>query len=221
MKRAWLFIFSTVIALSIAIYSKRSPEILVKNSGPAWKTFVKNADLEVSTYKTTQKELEAARVALPKREIAQADKEEAPKNQDTPPKDNHFLMRENRVLIGDIQKNNYQDPDVELEMLNKINPDWKDILGHELLRFQDEDTKVLIKEEFPIIQIKNGKGFYSEQVIITYVLKDGSVNSFRALIDSDTGSITDTWDRTIHERFKKEGAGLSLPTENNSGIIAR
>ncbi|MBC7538197.1 MAG: hypothetical protein H7281_05210 [Bacteriovorax sp.] len=227
MKKILLFIFSTFIALSIAIYSKRSSEVFASKSNPTWKTFVKNSNLEVSGHKTTQKELEAARVPTPKRAIAEENNQFANderisfEQQAKIIKDNHFLIREERVLIGDIQKRNYQDEDVPLEMLNKINPNWKDILGHELLRFQDDDTKVMIKEEFSIIQIQNGKGRYVEQVIVTYVLKDGAINSYRALVDSETGSVTDTWDKTISENYKRERANLSLPSENNSGIITR
>jgi hypothetical protein len=227
MKKIWLFICSTFIAISIAIYSKNSPESLASKSNPTWKTFVKNSNLEISGHKTTQKELEAARVPSPKREIAQVNNQNV--NDDRISfdqqakiiKDNHFLLREDRVLIGDIQKRNYQDEDVPLEMLNKINSNWKEILGHELLRFQKDDTKLMIKEEFSIIQIQNGKGRYVEQVIATYVLKDGTIDSYRALIDSETGAVIDTWDKTIYENYKKVKANLSLPSENNSGIIAR
>lgn len=227
MKKFWLFIFSTFIALSIAIYSKKSPGVFVNKSIPTWKTFAKNANLEISGYKTTQIEMVAARVVGPKREIAEeniqfeANERLSFEQQAKIIRDNHFLIREDRILIGDIQKRNYQDADVALDIQNKINPNWKEILGHELLRFQRDDTKVMLKEEFSIIQIQNGKGLYVEQIIVTYVLKDGTINSFRALVDSETGAILDTWDKTVHENNRRERAGLSLPLENNSGIKAR
>ena len=228
MKKIWLFIFSTFIALSIAIYSKKTPETYANKSNPIWKTFVKNSKLEVSGYKTTQKELDTARVPTLKREIAAEQGSTAPSDEEISAEhkakiiaDNHFLLREERVLIGDIQKRNYQDEDTLLEMTNKINPNWKDILGHELIRFQTEDTKVMIKEEFPIIQISNEKGRYVNQVIVTYIEKDGMTNSYRALVDSETGSVIETWDKTIHENLKKQRVNLSLPSENNSGIIVK
>ncbi|MDD4975065.1 MAG: hypothetical protein PHY93_11975 [Bacteriovorax sp.] len=226
MKKTWLFIFSTFVAISIAIYSKNLPLGLANKSNATWKTFVKNSNLEISGHKTTKKELEAARVPSPKREIAQESNQNANDERNFEQqakilKDNHFLLREERVLIGDIQKRNYQDEEVPLELLNKINPNWKEILGHELLRFQNDDTKLMIKEEFSIIQIQNGKGRYVEQVIATYILKDGTIDSYRALIDSETGSVIETWDKTIYENYKKVKANLSLPSENNSGIIAR
>lgn len=227
MKKIWPFLFSVFIALTITIYNKRFAPVLSHNISPSWKTFVKNSNLQISGYNTTIKELEEARVPSLKREIAQENNQlpyvdgESILRQAKIIRDNHFLLREDRVLIGDIQKKNYSDEDVPLSMINKINPNWKDVLGHELIRFQHNDTKVMIKEEFSIIQIQNEKGRYAEQVVVTYVLKNGATNSFRALVDSETGSILETWDKTIHEDYKKEKANLSLPSENNSGIIVR
>lgn len=229
MKKTWPFIFSISIALSIAIYTKRSPLVYANKANPAWKTYLKNSKMEISAYKTTEKELEVARVPAAKSEappIAESerltnDERRNFEEQEKIIRDHHFLLREERVLIGDIQKKNYQDENVPLEMVNIQNANWKDILGHELLRFQKTDTKVMIKEEFSIIQIQNGKGRYVEQVIVSYVLKEGGINSYRALIDSETASIVDTWDKTIHENYKKQRAILSLPSENNSGIIVR
>ena len=70
MKKFWTFLFSTLIALSIAFYSKRSSELIAHKSNPTWKTFVKNTNLDVVGYKTTQKELKAARIPAPRREVA-------------------------------------------------------------------------------------------------------------------------------------------------------
>ena len=233
MKKTWLFLFSSFIALSIAIYSQKSAYNLANNKNSDWKTFVKKSKLEVIAHNTTKNEFEVAHIHSPKRTIAQDNiqKAEPAENGDENHnsflqqakliKDNHFLIREDRVLIGDIHKNNYQDENVELPMSNKINQHWKDILGHELLRFQNDDEKVMIKEEYSIIQIQNGNGRYAEQVIVTYVLKDGTINSYHALVDSETAAIIDTWDKTIHENFKFQRANLSLPSENNSGIKAR
>ncbi len=223
MKRIWLFTFSTLIAFAIAFYSKKSPSLYSYHSKPTWKTFVKKSAIEISVHKTTSGELEAARISEVKREIAQE------KNQaDNSPKENSepktfknpdYLYREDRVLIGDIQKNNYQDEQVELEMINRPNQNWKDILGNDLIRFHDQDTKVMVKEEFPVIKIQNGKGQYLEQVIVTYLFTNGNYSSYRALIDSESGLVLETWDKTIHENYRSKRAGISLPFDN--GIKAR
>ena len=232
MKKFWLFAISTFVAFAIAIYSKRLPSTYTYNKGKAaWKTFEKNSNKEITAHQATDSELSKAHIATPKRAIAQAGEQDKSDSDDQrysfdkqweSARGNNFLMRENRVLIGDVQKRNYEDEDVELPMTNKPNPNWKDILGNELLRFQATDTKVMVKEEFPVIKIQNSEGQYLEQVIITYVSKNGDQNSFRALVNSETGLVVETWDRSIQEKVKPERADLgSLPFEKHSGIITR
>ncbi len=218
MKKISLFLFSTLLATAIAVYSKKIPPVSVSGKA-AWNTFEKKNQKEITSHKTSSKEMEAARIPIPKRELAQIKE----KNIGRPdlPKDRVYQLRENRLLLGDIQRADYQDEDTELEMVNKINPDWKIILGNDLLRFQEAQTKVLIKEEIPVIKIQNGKGQYLEQVVVTYLFKNGNVSSFHAMVDSETGFVTDTWDRTIHEKSKPQRAEITLPLVNNSGIKAR
>lgn len=221
MKKTWLFIFSTIIACAIAFYSKKSPDNYAYSSKPVWKTFEKNAENEIAVHKTTAGELAAAKIINPARSIAQQ-KEQDENDHGAPAKNMSYLYRNERVLIGDIQKKNYQDDDVELEMINRPNQHWKDILGNNLIRFQNEETKVMVKEELPVIKIQNGRGRYLEQVVISYLFKNGNLSSYRALVDSETGTILETWDKMVNEKIPNEKrASLSLPLENESGIIAR
>jgi hypothetical protein len=222
-KKFSLFICSSVIAVGIAYYSKRNPIAVVSQKRSDWKTFEKKSNKEVVGHTTTSTELFSARISPnPQRSIAQEKSDhvgfDAKKDL---PKDRAYQLREDRILLGDIDKNDYQDEKTELEMINKVSSDWKETLGNDLLRFQREDTKVLIKEEFPIIRVQNGKGQYVEQVIVTYVFKNGNLSSFRALVDSDTGFVIDTWDKMLNEKVNSDGAGITLPEVNNSGIIAR
>lgn len=223
MKKIWLFTISSLIALSIAYYSKNSPNGYAQLPAPVWKTFEKKSNKKIVAYKTTPNELAAARISEVRRDIAQEKNQNSDSDQTnlSDPRSNHYLYREERVLIGDIQKNDYQDEKVQLEMLNKISSDWKEILGNDLIRFQSEFTKVMIKEELPVIKIQNGKGQYLEQVIVTYIFQNGNISSYRALVDSESGSILETWDKSVHEKSFQKRAGLSLPSVNNSGIITR
>jgi hypothetical protein len=227
MKKTWLFSFSLFIATLVAFYSKTITQQLALNrdSKHSWKTFEKTSDLKVKTHNTTNDELNKARIPIIKREISQQ------KDQSNAPDINSplehslqkstFLYRENRVLVGDIQKNDYQNEQIELEMINKPNLKWKDILGNELIRFQNNDTKVMIKEEFSVIKISNSKGQYLEQVVITFLFKDGNLNSFRALIDSESGAVLETWDKTIHEKVLRKRTTFGIPLEDESGIVVR
>lgn len=217
MKKLSLFFFSSLIAVGIAFYSKKNLSALSYQK-QSWKTFEKKTAREIAAHSTTGMELEQARIPVAKREIASASGQS---DRLMLPKDRTYPVREGRLLIGDLNKGDYQNEEAELEMVNKINPDWKNILGNDLLRFQEEETKVMIKEEFPVIKIQNGKGQYLEQVLVTYIFKNGNYSSYRALVDSDSGVVTETWDRTVHEKVKTERAEITLPEVNNSGIIAK
>lgn len=209
--------------MGIAYYSKKSPSTYAIKK-PNWKTFEKKSGKEIIAHQTTPAELQEARIPVPKRSIAQEKNQTErlifDKDKDLP-KDRVYQLREDRILIGDINKRDYQDEQVDLEMVNRFNPDWKEVLGNDLLRFQQNDTKVMIKEEYPMIKIQNGKGQYLEQVVVSYLFKNGNFSSFHALVDSDTGFVVETWDKTVNEKARPERAGLTLPEYNNSGIIAR
>ncbi|MBP9682545.1 MAG: hypothetical protein KBD76_14150 [Bacteriovorax sp.] len=218
MKRFKLLLFSITIALGIAFYSKRSSENYSQNLAQ-WKTFVKKSPKKITQYQSTETELMKARIPSPRRSIAS--NKPAAKNFKML-KDLHYQFREGRVLFGDnADSKNYQDEQTPLEMINKVDPKWDEILGTDLLRLHQDDTKVMVKSEYPLIKIQNGKGLYIEQVIITYLFADGHSSSFHALVDSETGFVLETWNRTVNENVHKKGAGIPLPEINNSGIIGK
>lgn len=217
MKKTWLFTFSILMAMAITFYIKR-PGSLSEGSKIGWKTYEKKKDKSITAHKSTTHELEAARVST-KREIAQVNDEDSGEGNLRAPASSRFLYRENRVLTGEIQKKNYTDLNTELVMSNKLNPNWKEILGHDLIRFHENEAKVMIKEEFPVIKVQDGKGTYCEQVIITYLSNNKIASSYRALIDSETGLILETWDKTVHENNERVPTSFTLP-ENDSGITS-
>ena len=227
MKKKSLFIFSIFTAFLISFYYKKTGFINTGLVNQSWKTYEKNANQQVSFHKTTTEEFVQARIPLLKREISQQRDQEDSAKQVSFEKSFHanknadFLYRDDRVLIGDNEKINYQDQQVQLEMINRPNQKWKDILGNQLIRFQNAETKVMIKEEQTVIKVQNNKGQYLEQVMITYLFKNGTLNSFRALVDSETGSVLETWDKTIQENAHQKSAELTIPLQNESGIITR
>lgn len=209
MKKYNLFFMSLLLASLIAYFThpqmKKIPNHVTNQSENKWKTFEKKSASRIEAHPTTETELAKGNIT---RKIASVDK----------PQENLFYLREDRILTGEnLEK--YKDESVELPMLNKINTDWKEALGSELLQFQKDDTKIIVKDEQHIIKIKDNQGLYLEKVIITYFLKNGDQNSFHALVDSETGSIVDTWDRTIHEKLFKHSQRLE-PT-GTSNIIGR
>lgn len=213
MKKAILFILSITIAFGITIYTKNENSKNMVHVKAQWKTFVKINKSDIDSHGSTPEEFLAAKIPTPssvktQRTIANVNPYQG------------FLVRKNRIMMGELDKN-YEDDNTELQMANSINPDWKEIMGNELMRFQPADTKLMVKEEVPVIKIVNGIGRYLEQVTITYLNKDGNRSSFKALVDSETGAVIETWDRTINEQIKRKRGGLFLPSTNDSGIITR
>lgn len=202
------------VAFGITFYIKNKNYSVGSNKSPEWKTFVKKGGSKVASHATTANEFEEAKITNNKNVNGRAPSSIKPTN---PYKG--FMVRKNRILTGEIDQK-YEDESTELTMTNNLNPGWKETMGNDLMRFQPEDTKLLVKEELPVIQIVDGKGRYLEQVIITYLTKDGGRSSFKALVDSDTGSIVETWDRTISEK-RARTSGMTMPTINDSGIITR
>ena len=203
MKKNFLLIFSFFIAIVILSIVKYQNQALIISKSESYKTFIKKQNRSIASYETTKDEFKDA-VLNTETEDKAADIN--PKEQ----KDNlsKYKTRNNRVLVGD-DLDNYTHSSKELEMLNTPNKDWKNLLGQDLLRFQKEDTKVIIKEELPVIKIIDGKGIYLEQVMISYLKKNGDKNYYRALVDSETGMVTETWDRTIHEKKRRKRDDLS------------
>jgi hypothetical protein len=213
MKKTLLFIFSITVALGIDYYTKQQNYSVAIGLVPKWKTFVKQRGRVIAGHATTSNELEEAQI-----EVTKNNGRSPSSIKDNPFKG--FMIRQNRILMGELDMK-YEDDNTELNMINKLNPNWKEIMGNDLMRFQSDKTKLLVKEELPVIKIQDGIGRYLEQVVITYLNKDGDRNSFKALVDSDTGVIVETWDRTIQEKLLRNSPRMDFPTTNESGIIAR
>ena len=211
MKKTSLFFISLIVAVIIA-YNKPHPTRInrIVASQKTWNTFEKKAGDKIVQYITPSAELEKHHLD------SNMDRKIASINPST--QSSIFSLREDRVLIGeDFEK--YRDESIDLSMQNSVNPNWKELLGKDLLRFQKEDTKIIIKDELSLIKVKDSQGLYLEQVIITYLLKDGTQNSFHALVNSETGFVIDTWDRTIHEQYQK--AHLKLVPSGTSNIMGK
>ncbi|MEK6623951.1 MAG: hypothetical protein AABY86_03225 [Bdellovibrionota bacterium] len=109
------------------------------------------------------------------------------------------IKRQDRLLRGqDLER--FSNENIFLPMLNTPVPDWKEKLGHELLRFQPEGVKIALAHEQSFISISGGKGRYLELVVVNYINPVNGNTAFRAFADSQTGQLIDTWDQTHSER---------------------
>lgn len=214
MKKTFLFLLSISVAFGITLFIKkeRATNNVVKTE--EWKTFIKKDNDVITTHATTAEEFHAAKIAAP---VA---KPSARGPSSIKPMQG-FMVRQGRILMGELDAK-YEDDSTPLKLTNKINPKWKDIVGAELMKFQPEETKVLVKEELPVIKIEEQQGTLLEQISVTLMQKNGFNKSFRALVNSETGEFVSVWDRTIHEHSKDRSDNkgeLTLPSVNESGLI--
>lgn len=224
MKKNFLFALSIAIASGITIYIKSGQFHKSQHASNEWKTFIKKSGSEIVTHKTTREEFLAAKITPP---VAPNADDKKGQSSSSPARSiasisggsQGFMMRKDRILMGEIDQK-YEDEDTQLNMQNKVNPKWKEIMGKQLMRFQPEETKIMVKEEVPVIKIQDGVGRFLQQVSITYMQKDGFRSSYRALVDSGTGSIVETWDRSIFEQVRKTRGELTLPSVDN-GITTK
>lgn len=212
MKKTLLFVLSITVAFGITLYIKKEQTHMASSDTHEWKTYVKKEGVKVVEHATTADEFLDAQISPPAKDRGRSIASINPMK--------GFMVRNNRILMGEIDSK-FEDENVELPMANTVNPKWKELVGTTLMRFQPEDTKVLVKEEVPVIKIQEGKGWYLQQISVTYMQKDGFKKSFKALVDAETGMIESTWDKTLFESNKNMRGALTLPSNIDNGITAK
>ncbi len=151
-----------------------------------WNTFQHKKE-QITTHPTTKNELKKIRQT-----------HTTPKHK----KDIKYHYRNERRIIGK-KAIKYSNPETILTMRNSISENWKEKMVKDLFRFQKKSTKLMIKHEEEVIMVYGKKGRLAELVVINYHNADGSNNSYRALIDSQTGLVINTWDFMVKENFNK------------------
>ena len=114
----------------------------------------------------------------------------------------------NKRVIFESGKSITEEDMEKLDFINEENPDWKEELSRKLLDTLDKKPNLKVIKEKSLIKLIGKKARYLEQAIVIIEYENGNENSFRALIDSETGKIIRSWDRTIHENFGKRPEGL-------------
>lgn len=206
MKKSKLFILSFFITLGIAIYNGQffkkdhlTRQIKTVPINKKWKTFEKTNQNTVTVNYSSLSDIKKSEVkSLIKR---------IPSSVEVTVK-RKIMSNSNNIEID------------QLEMINKVNPEWKEQLGNNLIKFQNKNTKVLIKTEGEYIKATSNTGQFLEQVLITYLFENGKSQSFRALVDSESSDILETWDRTQSENEYSK-IPIKLPKLNDNGINGR
>ncbi|MDC1175058.1 hypothetical protein OAT67_06670 [Bacteriovoracaceae bacterium] len=95
---------------------------------------------------------------------------------------------------------------LKLPKINQPTKEWKEHLAKSLLRGREHDeVSVFIKKEKSFIRAERNGARYIEQVVVNIKKTDHGSTGYRAYIDSETGKVLQTWDRSVHEhgQFKK------------------
>jgi hypothetical protein len=92
---------------------------------------------------------------------------------------------------------------------NQISKEWKERLGQNLLRFLRPDTSVFIKKQGSVSLIEQNQLRHAEVVIIQLKSPEGRRYSYNAYVDSESGKVLQTWNRTIHEFYGQKPKKLA------------
>jgi hypothetical protein len=92
----------------------------------------------------------------------------------------------------------------ELPFENEILENWKQNLQTKLQAQAGTDITIMdIQTVKSYIQVHQGRARYLESVIVRMENAQGMPSSFRAEVDSGSGTILKTWDKPIYENFKE------------------
>jgi len=171
----------------------------LENEQKTTKTSVQTKVIEKKLSKKSEK-VEDKNISTPKRDIASI----KPKN--------IFNQRE---VIGSY---NRHEP---LKFANAISKDWKDKFQSNLVRnLKTEDYKdINIELKNSLIKVNKNVGVFIEHILVTIHRPDGSPFSYEAHIDSQTGSMIQSWNKTKYEfknklKLNPTGRGVRLPAES-------
>lgn len=196
MKMNKAFILISFIISGVTVYNVFTHPQNSEDSKPDhWQTFSKKGD-EVNISDTSQKDITNLRLPSNKGRTPASVKESKGK------------FHQGRLLTGDHGENMDFS---SLVMTNKYNKKWKDLLGKQLMHHQLEGSKVYIKKEQSLLHTFKGKGELREIVQVSVKLPNAHRGNYRALINSETGKVISTWDRSFeHNGIRpKELKGFS------------
>lgn len=89
-----------------------------------------------------------------------------------------------------------------LKKSNKVSEDWKEKYTKNFLRMLPKDQALKdfkIKVKKSLLKVKNNVGRNMEHIVVSYKKPNGYPFSFEALVDSETGAVIQTWNKTRYE----------------------
>lgn len=98
----------------------------------------------------------------------------------------------------------------KIAMKNKPDTKWHDKLETSLVRGLPHKTTVEINHEKSVVLVSGHNALNAEQVVVIFN-SEKNRNSYRAMVNSQTGKVIRTWDHTIHENIRKPASLSGLP----------
>ena len=86
---------------------------------------------------------------------------------------------------------------------------WERTLSSELLKFQENNTKVIIQDLEILTLMDKGKPRFAQKIIITYLYPNNRQSGATALVDLENGKIIRVWNRTKHEDLNPKANQLT------------
>ncbi len=188
---------TTVVFLAISIFTyikfDQSDKTTQSEDTNNWKTYNKVSQDKIESYPTTHKEKDEMKVESTKKN----DRKTASKTSMPTPSLKHRAWRG----IGPRP--------LSSEVDNEYNPLWKEELGKNLLRFLRPKTKSIVRREGSALIKHKGKNLLVEHVLVKLKSPEGRHFGYNAYVDSQSGKVVKTWNRTIHEQYSRSALRLS------------
>jgi hypothetical protein len=108
----------------------------------------------------------------------------------------------NRAVIDQNRKPTERTP-ASASYINKPSPEWEKRLETSLKAQGGNSLKeIKIQKENSLVWMRDENPLLVESVVITLINQKDMESSFRALVDSQTGKVLESWDQTIFDPTK-------------------
>lgn len=137
------------------------------------------------------------------------------------PQDNSHQLTLSQKPRDVIDQNKHQLKQIPAgaRFVNKPSPEWKNLLELSLKTQGGENLKeIKIEREKSLIWMKDNQALMVESVLVSLTNQQDTHSSFRALVDSQTGKILESWDRTLFDPAStKDGFRFKLDPRYSNG----
>jgi len=119
----------------------------------------------------------------------------------TPEAKPQVVLNDNSTLSnGPVRIDIPQRAPASVGYVNTPSPDWEDLLQESLKAQGGKNLKeIKIKSEKSFVWTREENPLFVQSVVVTLINQQEAQSSFRAIVDSQTGKILETWDQTISD----------------------